>query len=140
MKTKFPARRVVAALVLVVAGGLAGRATVMPQPMGAAAGPTLIQGQSFSLTPLEQQVTATSRNVAQEVVQVENVGVGLGSGVIATSNGYIVTNNHVVDQGTQFFVTLWNGQRIAAKLVGTSPTDDLAVLKVNRTGLAAARF
>jgi putative serine protease PepD len=97
-------------------------------------------GQSFSLTSQEQRVTETSRAVAQQVVQVENVGVGLGSGVIATSDGYIVTNNHVVDQGRQFFVTLWNGKRVAARLVGTSPTDDLAVLKVSLTGLSAARF
>jgi S1-C subfamily serine protease len=133
-------RRLFAAIALVLVGALAGHAAVLPTITGAAAGPVLNQGNSFNLTAQEQQLTSTSQAVAREVVQVENVGVGLGSGVIATSDGYIVTNNHVVEGGSQYYVTLSSGQRLAARLVGTSPTDDLAVLKINKTGLAAARF
>jgi S1-C subfamily serine protease len=140
MMSRFVTRRALAAVVLVVVGGLAFRTALLPPEGGVSADPILTQGQSFNLTSLDQQRTATSQAVARQVVQVENVGVGLGSGVIATVNGYIVTNNHVVDGGTRFYVTLWNGTRVAATLVGSSPADDLAVLKVNKTGLSAARF
>jgi len=142
-------RRAGAAFLLIVIGLMAGRASIGASPTGLlgalgipvdAAGTVLSRGQSFSLTAHEQQLTATSSKVAAQVVQVENVGQGLGSGVIATPDGYIVTNNHVVEGGTRFYVTLWNGHRLSAKLVGTSPIDDLAVLKVDATNLSAARF
>jgi len=139
MISKISVRRIGAVAALLITGAVAGHAAVLPTLTGAA-GSTLNVGQTYTLTAMEQQVTATSKAVAQQVVQVENVGVGLGSGVIATSDGYIVTNNHVVEGGSQYFVTLWNGQRMAAHLVGTSPTDDLAVLKINKSGLTAARF
>lgn len=62
---------------------------------------------------------------------------GTGSGVIYTSDGLIITNKHVVDGGTAFQVTMSNGDRLPATLVGTGETD-IAVLKVDETGLPAA--
>lgn len=126
-----------AALVLVIGGIGIGRFALNT---GAATTPLLNHGHSFTLTSAEQQVASTASAVSQSVVQVENTGVGVGSGVIATSNGYIVTNNHVVSGGSQFYVTLSNQQRYTARLVGTDAADDLAVLKINATGLQAARF
>ena len=73
-------------------------------------------------------------------VEVKNVGVGLGSGVIMSSDGYIVTNNHVVANGHQFTVTLASGQTVSAKLVGTDPVDDLAVVKISAQKLPTATF
>lgn len=55
----------------------------------------------------------------------------LGSGVIVDARGVIVTNNHVIDNATTITVTLNNRQRYAAKLVGTDPDTDVAVLKIN---------
>src|SRR5260221_2330741 len=64
---------------------------------------------------------------------------GTGSGVIYTSDGYIITNNHVVDGASSIQVTLSTGQQLAARLVGTaSPGDDIAVIKVDKTGLTPA--
>jgi putative serine protease PepD len=58
----------------------------------------------------------------------------LGSGVIISADGYIVTNAHVVADGQQFIVSLGD-QQMEATLVGTDESSDLAVLKVNATGL-----
>ncbi|MFZ0805152.1 MAG: trypsin-like peptidase domain-containing protein, partial [Candidatus Sulfotelmatobacter sp.] len=60
---------------------------------------------------------------------------GLGSGVIISPDGYIVTNNHVVDGATDIRVTMSNREVMSAKLIGTDPLTDLAVIKVNGTNL-----
>ena len=60
---------------------------------------------------------------------------GLGSGVIMTPNGYILTNNHVVDGATDVRVTLADRRQFAAKVVGTDPKADIAVLKIDATNL-----
>jgi Do/DeqQ family serine protease len=55
----------------------------------------------------------------------------LGSGVIVSQDGYIVTNHHVIDGADQIKVDLSDGRSLAAKLVGSDPPSDLAVLKVD---------
>src|SRR5712671_6092399 len=60
-----------------------------------------------------------------------------GSGVIVTSDGYILTNSHVVDGATQVRVKLADKQEYDAKVIGADKRSDLAVLKVNATGLPA---
>jgi len=60
---------------------------------------------------------------------------GLGSGVIISPDGYIVTNNHVVDGATDIRVTMSNREVMSAKLIGTDPLTDLAVIKVNGANL-----
>jgi serine protease Do len=60
---------------------------------------------------------------------------GLGSGVIISPDGYIVTNNHVVDGATDINVTMSDRRILPAKLVGADALTDLAVLKVNATDL-----
>jgi serine protease Do len=54
-----------------------------------------------------------------------------GSGFFISSDGYIVTNNHVVDHATEVTVTTTDGKVISAKVIGTDPKTDLALLKVN---------
>src|ERR1700757_2473045 len=63
---------------------------------------------------------------------------GMGSGVVISPDGYIVTNNHVVDGAVDIRVTTSNRRVLKAKLIGTDPLTDLAVLKVNATDLASA--
>jgi len=63
---------------------------------------------------------------------------GMGSGVVISPDGYIVTNNHVVEGAVDIRVTTSNRRVLKAKLVGTDPLTDLAVLKVDASGLVSA--
>ena len=63
---------------------------------------------------------------------------GLGSGVIISPDGYIVTNNHVVDGATDVRVTMSDRRILSAKVVGTDPLTDLAVIKVDAKNLPNA--
>ena len=66
--------------------------------------------------------------------------VGSGSGVIIREDGYIVTNNHVIDGATEIEVTLNNNEKYSATLVGTDPATDIALLKVDAKGLPFIPF
>lgn len=63
-----------------------------------------------------------------------------GSGVILTSDGYIVTNSHVIKNGDEIHVNLTNGKQYPAKVVGDDPISDLALLKVDAKGLPTAEL
>ncbi len=63
-----------------------------------------------------------------------------GSGVILDSSGYIVTNNHVVEGATQITVTLSDRREFSAKVVGTDPKTDLAVIKIDVKDLPALKW
>lgn len=65
---------------------------------------------------------------------------GEGSGIIATGDGYIITNNHVVDGAKSLKVVLYDGTIYDAELVGKDAATDLAVLKIKASGLTAAEF
>ena len=56
---------------------------------------------------------------------------GLGSGVITSEDGYILTNNHVVENADSVWVKLYNDKEVAAEIIGTDPRTDIAVLKIN---------
>ena len=65
---------------------------------------------------------------------------GLGSGIIISPQGYILTNNHVVDKATTLKVTLLDGRQFPAKLVGADPQSDVAVVKIDATNLPTLPF
>lgn len=63
-----------------------------------------------------------------------------GSGVIISSDGYIVTNNHVIEEATKLKVKLNDGRTFDAKLIGTDPTTDVALIKIEETDLPTLTF
>ncbi len=65
---------------------------------------------------------------------------GLGSGVIVRSNGYIVTNNHVIEGADELTVVLYDGREYDAEVVGADPRSDLAVVKIDETGLTSISY
>ncbi|WBO83458.1 Do family serine endopeptidase [Hymenobacter yonginensis] len=65
---------------------------------------------------------------------------GSGSGVIIAANGYIVTNNHVIDKADKIEVVMDDKRKFEAELVGTDPTTDLALLKVKADNLPFIRY
>lgn len=64
---------------------------------------------------------------------------GAGSGVILTSDGYIVTNNHVVQDADEMTVKLNDNREFKARIIGTDKTTDLALIKIEATGLPAIK-
>lgn len=77
------------------------------------------------------------------VVSVECFSSGsrsVGTGVVMTSNGYILTNQHVIDGGSRATVTLQDERSFDALLVGSDSQSDLAVLKIDASGLTSAEF
>lgn len=66
--------------------------------------------------------------------------VGFGSGVIISKDGYIITNNHVIDKATDIEVTLNDNSKYNAKLIGTDPTSDIALLKIEGSDFSYIPF
>ncbi len=90
------------------------------------------QGQMQQLPPGLRQFFGNMFPQMPNRPQIEH---GVGSGVIISPDGYIVTNNHVVDGATQIRVTLNDRRVLSAKVVGTDKLTDLAVIKVNASDL-----
>ncbi|HEY9008245.1 MAG TPA: trypsin-like peptidase domain-containing protein, partial [Ohtaekwangia sp.] len=80
----------------------------------------------FSINPLQQRLDAPVRSS--------------GSGVIISDDGYIVTNYHVVEDANSVEVVMNNNQRFYAKLIGSDPTTDLALLKIRSRNLPFIRY
>lgn len=80
----------------------------------------------FSLNPLQLYLDAPARSS--------------GSGVIVTDDGYIVTNYHVIEDATNIEVIMNNNQRFYAKVIGTDPSTDLALLKIKARNLPFVKY
>ncbi len=112
--------------------------------------PVIYQSVSNNGSKGELSVADVAEAAANSVVEINVKSTGsyfgqggsssAGSGVIITADGYIVTNNHVVEGGSTYTVRTRDGQSYNATLVGTDPTSDLAVLKIEATGLTPAVF
>ena len=133
----------------IVEHGLAGAtplATANAITTGSGATPSTVGGSAAT-----EDITAVVARAKTSVVTITVNGLsssglspfsvpttGVGSGVILSANGYILTNRHVVQGGTTFTVTLSDGRELPATVVKISDTTDLALIKVDATGLAAA--
>jgi len=80
----------------------------------------------FSLNPLKQYLDPVARSS--------------GSGVILTDNGYIVTNHHVIEDATRIEIVMSNNQKFYAKLIGSDPNTDLALLKIKARDLPFVKY
>jgi putative serine protease PepD len=145
------------ALALVVGGGVGGGVAQLLDDNKAAvvSGTTTLDTRSLGAI-VKGTPESAAATIAPSVVTVEVTGqVGTpfggtqsqsdtGSGIIIRSEGYVLTNNHVVAaavDGGSVHVTLSDGRTVSATIVGTDPTSDLAVLKLDGvTGLTAATF
>ena len=85
-------------------------------------------------------VEIRTESVSMDLWMQNYVTEGAGSGVIIDTKGYILTCNHVVEDSSKITITLKDGTELDAKIVGTDPDNDLAVLKVNATNLVAATY
>ena len=72
--------------------------------------------------------------------QEERQASGMGSGVIISTDGYILTNNHVVEDADELEVELSDGSTVDGKIIGTDPQTDVAVIKIDRQGLEPIPF
>ena len=70
----------------------------------------------------------------------QNRGSATGSGVIISQDGYIVTNNHVIDNASEIEVTLNDNRKFSAELIGTDPNTDIAVIKIEEEGLNFIKY
>ena len=96
----------------------------------------------------KNSITKVAEAVAPAVVGINNKGEGYfgdinqgsGSGIIFSPDGYIVTNNHVIENAQKVSVKLSNGKVFDAKIVGADKTSDLAVIKIDVDNLPTAKF
>lgn len=89
----------------------------------------------FGGSPRRQQEETPDNAGGDDEEKPADQQLGLGSGVILSEDGYIVTNNHVVDGADRLEVTLNDNRTFDATVVGTDPTTDLALIKIEETGL-----
>jgi serine protease Do len=102
-------------------------------------------GTSLSVSEIAAKAQNSVVEIKTEAIQTGNfmrqyVSEGAGSGVIISSDGYIVTNNHAIENAQNITVTLRDGTSYSGKLVGTDSKNDVAIIKIEATGLSAAEI
>ncbi len=146
-----PRRALLTTVVLAaLVGGAVGAGTVaLVQRDGTtivAAGPQFTT-QTAPAAKLDGSISAAAAKIGPSVVTINVTSQqqqDTGSGVVIRSDGYLLTNNHVIASAAggagTLSVTLADGRVVPGTIVGQDPSDDLAVVKVNVTGLTAATF
>jgi serine protease Do len=153
-----PGRRFLAGVVVgaltgaLVAGGIVARTHDRGTAAAPAASSKAIAAARASLLEHKGDVHQIVEAVGPSVVSIQTRALGVGaflqavpqqgagSGFVLSSDGVIVTNNHVVDGATAITVTLADGRKLDARVLGRDSNADLAVLKVDATGLPAVKI
>lgn len=145
---------------MVVSTGLGFGGGILANRMNSSSGDAPVTAASVPVTQVNSSSTKGSTDVAavaaatmDSVVEIRTESVtmgnrimgqyvseGAGSGVIISSDGYIVTNNHVIDGASKITVKTKDGTEYAATLLGTDAKTDLAVLKIDAQNLIAATY
>jgi Do/DeqQ family serine protease len=99
--------------------------------------PTVVQ---IDVTARSEKADAMARFFGRGGGGDEPIARAMGSGVVFTPDGAILTNNHVIEDALTINVRLRDGRYLPARLVGRDPATDLAVVKVDATGLPTAKF
>jgi len=106
----------------------------------------------LDLGNLDERIVGAVDKLSESVVSIDSVRLardyrfglvpleGQASGVIIDSNGYVVTNNHVIDDATKVQVTLKDGRTVLGEVVGTDPATDVALVRVEAGNLPAAHL
>lgn len=102
--------------------------------------PTNFIAAAEAVTPAVVNIKSIQTGGTLDFWRANSYGNATGSGVIVSSDGYIVTNNHVVEDGDEIEITLNDKRDFRAELVGTDPSTDLALLKIEGTNLPFLRF
>ena len=114
--------------------------TTQSSTVSTSAGNTLVGTtvSSVAAAVSDSVVEITTESVATSTFFSNYVTTGAGSGVVFTSDGYIVTNNHVIEDANTITVTLHNGEIYTAELIATDSKTDLAVIKIDASDLTPA--
>ncbi len=104
---------------------------------------SVIQVKNPNKIQSEDLIVQISEAASQVVVKIENyqssrkglVNAGYGSGFVVSSDGYIITNNHVVEDADALDVIFKNGKKFEAKLIGSDPISDIAVIQIKAKDL-----
>ncbi len=106
----------------------------------------------MTLASFEKEITEAVEKLSESVVTIDSMRLardfryglvpleGMGSGVIISEDGYIVTNNHVIDGAAKVQVNLKDGRYFTGEVIGGDSATDIAVLKVNASNLPAAKL
>jgi len=106
----------------------------------------LLDAYSSTITGVVGQVAEAvvhiqvMKPVADRRTREQKLTPGSGSGFIISTDGFVVTNNHVIENAKEIKVSLADGRTVNAELKGTDPSTDIAVLKIYETGLKALSF
>jgi putative serine protease PepD len=131
-------------VVLAIIAGLVGGAIGVNASGGFLGGKANLVSSSNSIERKPDSVAGLANRVLPSVVSITTSTGTTGSGFIIDSSGFILTNNHVVEEAVlakaKITVTLNNGQEFESKIIGRDSSYDLAVLKILATGLPALEF
>jgi len=109
------------------------------------AGEPLLEEFDNAISKVVEDITPSVVNIKVTIQTTDISGQtqeqeGIGSGVIYTEDGYIITNNHVAGSAEKLLVTLYDGSEYSAMLVGADENTDVAVIKIEADNLKAASF